>query len=141
MNEELYCDNCTEKIRCQQQQQAKNQRINAILSYIANDENAEYIKELKNEIPSLTRCDVVLEKQLKRLEQENKCLRKQIDKLFLKLEKIHDYIRKQLMRGVDKFEPKVLYQISKIIEKNSLEKNIKDLSQKLEGVLKQCKNT
>ena len=65
MYEELSCDNCLEKTRCKQQQETNKQRINAILSYIANDENAEYIKELKNEIPSLTRCDVALEKKLK----------------------------------------------------------------------------
>lgn len=81
---ELSCNNCLEKTRCKQQQEVKVQRIDAILSYIANEDNEKYIAELKNEIPAITRCDVVLEKQLKRLEQENKELRKKYSNLLSK---------------------------------------------------------
>lgn len=66
---ELSCNNCLGKTRCKQQQKAKEQRINAILSYIANNDNKKYIAELKNEIPAITRCDIILEKQLKRNEK------------------------------------------------------------------------
>lgn len=68
---ELSCNNCLGKTRCKQQQEVKVKRIGAILSYIANEDNEKYIAELKNEIPAITRCDVVLEKQLKRLELEH----------------------------------------------------------------------
>lgn len=73
--DDLSCNNCLEKTRCKQQQEVKVQRIDAILSYIANEDNEKYIAELKNEIPAITRCDVVLEKQLKRKEQECKRLK------------------------------------------------------------------
>ena len=72
---ELSCNNCLEKTRCKQQQEVKVKRMDAILSYITNKDNEKYIAELKNEIPAITRCDVVLEKQLKRLEKENKRLK------------------------------------------------------------------
>jgi len=78
---ELSCNNCLEKTRCKQQQEVKEQRIGAILSYIANEDNEKYIAELKNEIPAITRCDVVLEKQLKRLEQERDELKQENEEL------------------------------------------------------------
>ena len=113
IDEELSCNNCLEKTRCNEQQQAKEQRINAILSYITNDENAEYIKELKNEIPALTRCDVVLEKQLKRLEQENKELR-QVRKDLPDIQSPYVVLYRQIKEENEKLKEEI-----KLIEKNN----------------------
>lgn len=70
----LDCVNCTEAKRCQEQQAKKEYAINQVLQDIPN-EYANIIAKLKQIIPSVTRCDYVLEKQLKRKEQECKRLK------------------------------------------------------------------
>ena len=66
----LSCDNCPEAQRCQEQQTKKEYAINQVLQDIPS-EYANVIDRLKQIIPSITRCDYVLEKQLKRKEKEN----------------------------------------------------------------------
>ena len=66
----LSCDNCPEAPRCQEQQIKKEYAINQVLQDIPS-EYTNIIHRLKQIIPSITRCDYVLEKQLKRKEQEN----------------------------------------------------------------------
>ena len=70
----LSCDNCPEAPRCQEQQIKKEYAINQVLQDIPS-EYTNIIHRLKQIIPSITRCDYVLEKQLKRKEQECKALR------------------------------------------------------------------
>ena len=65
----LSCDNCAEFKRCREQQTKKEYAINQVLQDIPS-EYANIINRLKQIIPSITRCDYVLEKQLKRKEQE-----------------------------------------------------------------------
>lgn len=65
----LSCDNCPEFKRCQEQQTKKEYAINQVLQDIPS-EYANIIDRLKQIIPSITRCDYVLEKQLKRKEQK-----------------------------------------------------------------------
>lgn len=65
----LSCDNCPESKRCQEQQTKKEYAINQVLQDIPS-EYANVIDRLKQIIPSITRCDYVLEKQLKAKEQE-----------------------------------------------------------------------
>lgn len=76
--EELCCRECPEKEvkRCLEQKVKYQNSINYILSFIENDDNKEHIAELKKRIAYPTRCDVVLEKQLKRLKAENEELKK-----------------------------------------------------------------
>ena len=70
----LACVNCPEAKRCQEQQAKKEYAINQVLQDIPA-EYANVIARLKQIIPSVTRCDYVLEKQLKAKEQECKKLR------------------------------------------------------------------
>lgn len=77
----LSCDNCPESKRCQEQQTKKEYAINQVLQEIPS-EYANIINRLKQIIPSITRCDYVLEKQLKRKEQECEELRRSITKIF-----------------------------------------------------------
>lgn len=72
---ELACCNCPEKDRCLEQKEKKESLINTLFSYIENESNKITIGEIKNQIPTLTRCDVVLEKQLQRLKAENERLK------------------------------------------------------------------
>ena len=65
----LFCDNCPEAQRCQEQRAKKEYAINQVLQDIPS-EYANVITRLRQIIPSITRCDYVLEKQLKRKEQE-----------------------------------------------------------------------
>ena len=65
----LACVNCPEAKRCQEQQAKKEYAINQVLQDIPA-EYANVIARLKQIIPSVTRCDYVLEKQLKSKEQE-----------------------------------------------------------------------
>ena len=65
----LACVNCPEAKRCQEQQAKKEYAINQVLQDIPA-EYANVIARLKQIIPSVTRCDYVLEKQLKAKEQE-----------------------------------------------------------------------
>ena len=74
----LSCDNCPELKRCQEQQTKKEYAINQVLQDIPS-EYANMIDRLKQIIPSITRCDYVLEKQLKRQEQECEDLKKIIN--------------------------------------------------------------
>ena len=64
----LFCDNCPEAQRCQEQQTKKEYAINQVLQDVPS-EYANVIDRLKQIIPSITRCDYVLEKQLKQLKQ------------------------------------------------------------------------
>lgn len=73
----LSCDNCPEAQRCQEQQTKKEYAINQVLQDIPS-EYANVINRLKQIIPSITRCDYVLEKQLKRKEQECEKLKKEL---------------------------------------------------------------
>ena len=70
----LSCDNCPDAQRCQEQQTKKEYAINQVLQDIPS-EYANVIDRLKQIIPSITRCDYVLEKQLKRKEQEREELK------------------------------------------------------------------
>ena len=65
----LSCDNCPEAQRCQEQQTKKEYAINQILQDIPS-EYANIIDRLKQIIPFITRCDYVLEKQLKAKQQK-----------------------------------------------------------------------
>ena len=69
----LSCSNCPEKERCNKQQQKKNVQINNLIDHIKEILNSNhiscygvYLDHLKAMIPSVTRCDNVLEKQLQR---------------------------------------------------------------------------
>ena len=73
----LFCDNCPEAQRCQEQRAKKEYAINQVLQDVPS-EYANVIDRLKQIIPSITRCDYVLEKQLKRKEQECKKLKKEL---------------------------------------------------------------
>lgn len=75
----LSCDNCPEFKRCQEQQTKKEYAINQVLQDIPS-EYANIIDRLKQIIPSITRCDYVLEKQLKRKEQECEKLKAEVKK-------------------------------------------------------------
>lgn len=79
--EDLSCDNCPDVQRCQEQKNKKEYAINQVLQDIPS-EYANIIDRLKQIIPSITRCDYVLEKQLKRKEQECEELRRGIIKIF-----------------------------------------------------------
>lgn len=70
----LFCDNCPEAQRCQEQRAKKEYAINQVLLDIPS-EYANVINRLRQIIPSITRCDYVLEKQLKRKDQECKRLK------------------------------------------------------------------
>ena len=70
----LFCDNCPEAQRCQEQRAKKEYAINQVLQDVPS-EYANVINRLKQIIPSITRCDYVLEKQLKHKEQECKRLK------------------------------------------------------------------
>ena len=70
----LFCDNCPEAQRCQEQRAKKEYAINQVLQDVPS-EYANVIDRLKQIIPSITRCDYVLEKQLKHKEQECKRLK------------------------------------------------------------------
>lgn len=70
----LACVNCPEAKRCQEQQAKKEYAINQVLKDIPS-EYANVIARLKQIIPSVTRCDYVLEKLLQRKEQECEKLR------------------------------------------------------------------
>ena len=73
---DLSCDNCPEAQRCQEQRAKKEYAINQVLQDIPS-EYANVITRLRQIIPSITRCDYVLEKQLKRKEQECEELKEQ----------------------------------------------------------------
>ena len=72
----LSCENCPDKKRCKEQQEKKNNIIKNILADIVDKAKIcgcdikEKTEILFQQIPDVTRCDVVLEKQLKQKEQE-----------------------------------------------------------------------
>ena len=82
----LSCDNCPEFKRCQEQKTKKEYAINQVLQDIPS-EYANIIDRLKQIIPSITRCDYVLEKQLKRKENELEELRQYHNKCCQEFEK------------------------------------------------------
>ena len=79
--DDLSCDNCPEAQRCQEQRAKKEYAINQALQDIPS-EYANVIDRLKQIIPSITRCDYVLEKQLKRKEQECEKLKKELEAVY-----------------------------------------------------------
>ena len=79
--DDLSCDNCPEAQRCQEQRAKKEYAINQVLQDIPS-EYANVINRLKQIIPSITRCDYVLEKQLKRKEQECEKLKKELEAVY-----------------------------------------------------------
>lgn len=76
----LSCDNCPESKRCQEQQAKKEYAINQVLQNIPS-EYTNVIDRLKQIIPSITRCDYVLEKQLKRKEKACEELKEKVKEL------------------------------------------------------------
>lgn len=66
----LGCNNCPEIGRCREQQERKDTIISTLLYSLLDTDNERIISNLKELIPKITRCDVVLEKQLKRAEEE-----------------------------------------------------------------------
>ena len=88
MTENLSCNNCptNQKKRCKEQQEKKDNLINFYLREIEKTaalygyDISKQIKELKQTMPRITRCDVVLEKQLKRKEQECEELKNKLEK-------------------------------------------------------------
>lgn len=89
--DDLSCDNCPEAQRCQEQRTKKEYAINQVLQDIPS-EYANVINRLRQIIPSITRCDYVLEKQLKRKEQECEELKTLLNVKEQKLIKIKQYI-------------------------------------------------
>lgn len=91
INSDLICDNCPDKKRCKEQQEKKNNIIKNILNDIVDKAKIcgcdikEEAEILFQQFPDVTRCDVVLEKQLKRKEQEcrkyKKCIKEIRDEL------------------------------------------------------------
>ena len=79
--DDLSCDNCPEAQRCQEQRAKKEYAINQVLQDIPS-EYANVINRLRQIIPSITRCDYVLEKQLKRKEQECEKLKKELEAVY-----------------------------------------------------------
>ena len=79
--DDLSCDNCPEAQRCQEQRAKKEYAINQALQDIPS-EYANVINRLRQIIPSITRCDYVLEKQLKRKEQECEKLKKELEAVY-----------------------------------------------------------
>ena len=97
----LSCDNCPEFKRCQEQQTKKEYAINQVLQDIPS-EYANVINRLKQIIPSITRCDYVLEKQLARKEQECEKLKTQILLLqTMEIEELKNY--KQSLDEIEKY--------------------------------------
>ena len=90
----LSCDNCPELKRCQEQQIKKEYAINQVLQDIPS-EYTNIIHRLKQIIPSITRCDYVLEKQLKRKEKECEELKKQVTIFTRQLEKANKEVVKE----------------------------------------------
>lgn len=66
----LGCNNCPEIGRCREQQKRKDSIINALLYALLDNNDERIISNLKGLIPKITRCDVVIERQLKRAEQK-----------------------------------------------------------------------
>lgn len=83
--DELECNNCPDKKRCYKQRERKDNIINSMLDDIKDTAIAyncdlnNKIKILKQHLPIITRCDVVLEKQLDRKTKECDELKKIID--------------------------------------------------------------
>lgn len=121
----LSCANCTDNKRCQEQQAKKEYAINQVLQDIPS-EYANVIARLKKIIPSITRCDYVLEKQLKRKEQECEELR---GELYITEESLKDYeahynrqceklekIKEIVSGSYETLDPRAKQEIEEIIE-------------------------
>ncbi len=111
----LSCDNCPEAQRCQEQQTKKEYAINQVLQEIPS-EYANIIDRLKQIIPSITRCDYVLEKQLKAKEQE-------CQELHNKYERALDKIGKYLDAQQKYFDGEDYHNLLDIINKTKGEIN------------------
>ena len=103
----LSCTNCSEAKRCQEQQVKKEYAINQVLQDIPS-EYANVIARLKQIIPSITRCDYVLEKQLKRKEKSE-------EKLVKQIQTICDFInnRPETFKGVNGSVDKIITDYAK----------------------------
>lgn len=72
----LNCGICPEKKRCDEQKERQNDTIDILLQNIKDTAQAyrcdlsSKIEKLRQTLPNITRCGVVLEKQLQRKEQE-----------------------------------------------------------------------
>ena len=108
----LSCNNCPDAQRCQEQQTKKEYAINQVLQDIPS-EYANVIDRLKQIIPSITRCDYVLEKQLKRAEQR-------LDKIQTICEK--ETTKSTFCNGIENKDlQKLAIKILKIIERKDNE--------------------
>lgn len=148
--DELSCKNCpeNEKKRCKEQKERKNNIIDIHLQNIkdvAQSYGCNLLKEIENlrqALPNITRCDVVLEKQLRRKEQE--C--KNWQETSLQYAKNMEYYQTEYKRlQVENEELKHNYDAIKQCNKNNmqtLDETIKEkrkAEQKLEKVEKQYK--
>ena len=70
--EGLSCVNCTEKERCKEQKDANRKLLDYFFATIteAHCFDERFIREFKNAIPSITRCDVAYEKILQKLKED-----------------------------------------------------------------------
>ena len=122
----LSCDNCPEFKRCQEQQTKKEYAINQVLQDIPS-EYANIIDRLKQIIPSITRCDYVLEKQLKRKEQE-------CDKLYIQLKADEEYHKEEenTLRKIIKNKEERNIELYK--ENNKLKQTLTEIKEIAENV-------
>lgn len=106
---DLSCDNCPEAQRCQEQRAKKEYAINQVLQDIPS-EYTNVITRLRQIIPSITRCDYVLEKQLKHKEQECKKLKNKIELLEEELSVIQHNCNREGCKYYDDDTFKVFYE-------------------------------
>lgn len=94
MIDELGCNNCPDKKRCDEQREHKDNIINSMLddikdtAIVYNCDLKDKIKNLKQNLPIITRCDVVLEKQLLRKTQECERKDKEIYELHIIIDRL-----------------------------------------------------
>ena len=113
----LSCDNCPEFKRCQEQQTKKEYAINQVLQDIPS-EYANIINRLKQIIPSITRCDCVLEKQLKRKEQECEKLKQTLTEIIIFFKEDKKFARYSGRPII--FAKSALERIEKILKENDI---------------------
>ena len=137
----LSCDNCPEAQRCQEQRAKKEYAINQVLQDIPS-EYANVINRLRQIIPSITRCDYVLEKQLKHKEQECEELKRQYKELGQCSKRMKEYFEKEKETLSNRFLKlkQILAEIKEIIEQGvKIHDDIivnKQLLQKISEVVK-----
>ena len=137
----LSCDNCPEAQRCQEQRAKKEYAINQVLQDIPS-EYTNVITRLRQIIPSITRCDYVLEKQLKHKEQECEELKRQYKELGQCSKRMKEYFEKEKETLSNRFLKlkQILAEIKEIIEQGvKIHDDIivnKQLLQKISEVVK-----